>query len=61
MKLISAFPVDSITFMFSMEIHHDTLLCLLVLVKKIIKGKIVTLLSWGAPGSAVVTLLAQYF
>lgn len=34
MSLISAFPVDIITFMFFMDINPDALLCLLVLVKK---------------------------
>ena len=39
MSLIYAFPVDTITFMFSMDINSDALLCLLVLVKKIIEGQ----------------------
>lgn len=34
MRLISAFPVDTITPMFFMHINPDALLCLLVLVKK---------------------------
>lgn len=33
-SLISAFPVDTITFMFLIDIKPDALLCLLVLVKK---------------------------
>lgn len=39
MRLISAFPVDTIAFMFFVDINSDALLCLLVLVKKIIKGQ----------------------
>ena len=60
MSLISAFPVDTITFMFLIDIKRDALLCLLVLVKKKIE-KIVTLLSWAASDCALITLLGPCF
>lgn len=50
MSLISALPVDTITFMFFMDINTDALLCLLVLVKKIIKTQNCHIIIMGGIG-----------
>lgn len=60
MSLISAFPVDTITFMFFMDINPDALLCLLVLVKKIIERQDCHIIITGSIRLFVITVLALY-